>query len=132
MLDKWRRKYEQEMGRPVQGSDPVLCANVRGFYVNGVKPAPAVDWGTPLGFTAMWDLVLRRAEQSGLGHVTPHDLRRATATILHNAKTTDGAHLYDLLDIQRVMDHADPATTQRSYIDHLDTTVKQRAGNDLD
>jgi integrase len=100
--------------------------------VEGCPTASTVDWGKPLGFTAMWDLVTKRAIATGLGHVTPHDLRRATATILHAAKTAEGAHLYDLLDIQRVMDHTDPATTQRSYLDHLDTAVKSRAGIDLD
>jgi integrase len=33
---------------------------------------------------------------------------------------------------QKVLDHADPATTMRSYIDHLDADAKSRAGRLLD
>ncbi|MGH9114740.1 MAG: site-specific integrase [Acidimicrobiales bacterium] len=35
---------------------------------------------------------------------------------LHAARASDGGHLFDLLDIQQMLDQADPATTQRSYI----------------
>jgi integrase len=79
------------------------------------------------------DIIGRRAEAAGLGHVSPHDLRRTTASILHRSTTADGAHLFDLLDIQRVLDHSDPATTMRSYIafdNEADT--KERAGRRLD
>jgi integrase len=68
-----------------------------------------------------------------LGHIAPHDLRRSAAGILHHARGTDGGHLYDLMDIAHVLDHADTATTQRSYIDVLDKQdVKRRAGHTLD
>lgn len=64
--------------------------------------------------------------------MSPHDLRRTAAGILHRAKSADGGHLFDLRDIQQVLDHTDPATTQRSYLDPLDTGTKQRAAIYLD
>lgn len=61
-----------------------------------------------------------------------HDLRRTAAGILHRDRGADGGHLFDLQDIQQVLDHADPATTQRSYLDPLDTGTKERAAVYLD
>ena len=72
------------------------------------------------------------AEQAGLGHVSPHDLRRTAAGILHRAVSEDGAHYFDLLDIQKVLGHANPATTLRSYIDPIDNGVISRAAQVLD
>jgi hypothetical protein len=37
-----------------------------------------------------------------------------------------------LLDIQRVLDHDDPATTMRSYLNPMDATAKRRAALFLD
>ena len=77
-------------------------------------------------------IVRERAEESGLGHVSPHDLRRTAAGILHRAVSDEGAHYFDLLDIQKVLGHANPATTMRSNIDPLDTGVIRRAAQVLD
>jgi len=77
-------------------------------------------------------MVVRRATEAGLGHVSPHDLRRTAASILHHATDETGAHHFDLLDIQKVLGHADPVTTMRSYLDPLDTAVIERAGEVLD
>jgi integrase len=81
---------------------------------------------------AVWFTVTRRARAAGLGHVAPHDLRRSAAAILHRATTDDGAHHFELLDIQRVLGHADPATTMRSYLEPLDTAVLEKASQYLD
>jgi len=89
-------------------------------------------WGAPICKTLVYDLITKHAHQAGLGHVAPHDLRRSAAGILHHTKTDDGGHVFDLLDIQKVLGHADPATTQRSYLDPLDTDVISRAGDVLD
>jgi integrase len=78
------------------------------------------------------DVVTSRARQAGLGHVAPHDLRRSAASILHRSTTADGAHRFDLLDIQRVLGHADPATTMRSYLEPMDTETTCRASKILD
>jgi integrase len=64
--------------------------------------------------------------------VAPHDLRRSAASILHHSTTADGAHRFDLLDIQRVLGHADPATTMRSYLEPMDVETTDRASRILD
>jgi integrase len=64
--------------------------------------------------------------------VAPHDLRRTAAGILHREKGPDGAHLFDLLDIQKVLHHADPVTTMKCYLDPMDTEVMERAAVLLD
>jgi integrase len=133
LLTRWRRQYEKALGRPLTDTDPMLCCmQYRRLHTGRVHPAPAVAWGKPLTPELLHDLVTRRGKASGLGHVTPHDLRRSAASILHRDIAPDGGHRFDLLDIQRVLDHADPTTTQRSYIDRLDTAVKVRAGATLD
>ncbi len=93
-----------------------------------------IDWHatTPLDKSTLYRIVTRRAQQAGLGHVAPHDLRRSAASILHHSTTDDGAHRFDLLDIQRVLGHTDPATTMRSYLEPMDTTVIKRASRFLD
>ena len=78
------------------------------------------------------NIITGRAQAAGLGHVAPHDLRRTAAGLLHTATTADGAHHFDLLDIQRVLGHSDPATTMRSYLAPMDTDVLDRAANFLD
>lgn len=47
--------------------------------------------------------------------MSPHDLRPTAAGILHRAVSEDGAHYFDLLDIQKVLGHANPARTVLSY-----------------
>lgn len=138
MLEAWRRQYEKELSRPVAGGDPIICSE-RGRLLEG-KPGTAksrlqprrVKWGAPISAMSIHRAVVKVAERAGLGHVSCHDLRRSAASILHNAKGSDGGHLYDLLDIQKVLDHADPATTMRSYLDQMDKEVKSRAGGTLD
>ena len=92
-----------------------------------------ISWGRPFKQPAsIAKLVRLRAEEAGLGHMSPHDLRRTAAGILHRAVSEEGAHYFDLLDIQKVLGHADPATTMRSYLDPMDTGVYERAGSVLD
>jgi integrase len=123
MVDRWQRGYESALGRPVQPDEPIICA---------LSPV-GVRWGVALSYGDGFDRALRRrAELAGLGWLCAHDLRRSCANILHNAKTSDGGHLFDLLDIAQALDHVDPAVTQRSYIDQVSTDVKVRAGVLLD
>lgn len=105
----------------------MVCRQKTGFGVGHVS------WGRPFKQPASIAKVVRlRAEEAGLGHVSPHDLRRTAAAILHRAVSDDGAHYFDLLDIQKVLGHANPATTMRSYIDPIDNRVIQRAAQVLD
>jgi integrase len=77
-------------------------------------------------------IVARRDQRAGLGHVAPHDLRRTAAGFLRRSVGPDRSHHFDLLDIQKVLGHSDPATTMRSYLDPLDTGVLGRAAGVLD
>lgn len=121
-LDRWRDAY------PNPSPDaPVVCRSAG-------TVRPRIDWGT--GYrpetNVLHKIVTRRAEQAGLGHVAPHDLRRSAAAILHRTTDDSGAHHFDLLDIQKVLGHSDPATTMRSYLDPMDTGVLDRAAAVLD
>jgi integrase len=127
LLDDYLDRYVDALGRPLRSSDPVICRQKTGSGVG------SISWGRPFKQpVSIAHLVLGRAEQAGLGHVSPHDLRRSAAGILHRAVAEDGAHYFDLLDIQKVLGHANPATTMRSYIDPLDTGVIRRAAQVLD
>lgn len=121
-LTRWTAAYTD----PTPDS-PVICPT-------DDRTHKFITWGkgySPIT-NSIADLIARRATLAGLGHVAPHDLRRTAAGILHTTKTADGGHLFDLLDIQKVLDHSDPATTMRSYLDPMDTGVKDRAGATLD
>lgn len=127
LLCRYLSTYAERMGHPPQPSDPVVCR---------AKPGTGhgqVSWGHPIARTCSVQRIVRiRAEQAGLGHLSPHDLRRSAAGILHRSTDGTGAHHFDLLDIQKVLGHADPATTMRSYLDPMDTAVIEKASRCLD
>ena len=139
-LARWRRHYETELGRPLTGDDPILCRAVAGqhFATGAVRRTrtqvePRILWGHALSTgDTIRQIILKRANKAGLGHVATHDLRRSAAKIMHDAKTPDGGHIFDLDDIATALDHVDPAVTRRSYLDHMDTGVKTTAGQALD
>ncbi len=113
--------------RPLRSSDPVVRRQKPGGGIGHVS------WGQPFKQPcSIAKLVTLRADEAALGHLSPHDLRRSAAGMLHRAVTEDGAHHFDLLDIQKVLGHANPATTMRSYIDPLDNGVIHRAASVLD
>lgn len=125
LLDDYLRRYEAGLGRPVSSSDPVVCRQKPGSGVG------QVSWSRPFKQPrSIAKLVAGRAGEAGLGHMSPQ--RRSAAGILHRSVSEDGAHYFDLLDIQKVLGHANPATTMRSYIDPLDTGVIRRAASVLD
>jgi integrase len=127
LLDDYLDRYVEALRRPLRSSDPLVCRQKTGTGIG------SISWGRPFKQpVSIAHLVLNRAEQAGLGHVSPHDLRRSAAGILHRAVSEDTAHYFDLLDIQKVLGHANPATTMRSYIDPLDTGVIRRAAQVLD
>lgn len=114
----------------VRDDDPLICRLVFGASRQGGPPR--IAWHTATSNRALYDLITKRSRACGLGHVAPHDLRRSAAGILHRATNADGAHHFDLLDIQKVLGHSDPATTMRSYLAPMDTDVYDRAASVLD
>lgn len=127
LLADYLARFAAALGRPLRSDDPVICRGKPG------RGTGQLSWGRPIKQTcSVRQIVLLRAQAAGIGHLAPHDLRRSTAGILHNTKDASGAHFFDLLDIAKVLDHADPATTMRSYIDPMDTDVAERAGRVLD
>jgi len=127
LLRRYLAAYGTHTGRTPAADAYVVC---RGKPGSGTG---LVAWGHPIARTcSIQRIVGLRANAAGLGHLSPHDLRRSAAGILHRAKSADGGHVFDLRDIQQVLDHTDPATTQRSYLDPLDTGTKERAALYLD
>ena len=127
LLADYLARYSAAIGQELVGGDVVICRQKTGGGVG------LISWGRPFKQpVSIAKIVLQRAEEAGLGHMSPHDLRRTAAGILHRAISEDGAHYFDLLDIQKVLGHANPATTMRSYIDPLDTGVIRRAAQVLD
>jgi integrase len=126
-LGRYLDAYQAGRGRELRPDDPFVCNDVL-----GTRGQPRLDWGHRAAKETLFHYVVKQAKRAGLGHVAPHDLRRTCAAILHRAKTPEGAHYFDLLDIQRVLGHADPATTMKSYLDPMDTSVFDRAAGFLD
>ncbi len=121
--------WTAEAGAP-RPDDHIICP--ARSVAQGTERTRTLQWGTPPGKCLVGKIVTTRADVAGLGHVAPHDLRRSAAGILHHAMSADGGHRFDLLDIQKVLGHADPATTMRSYLDPMDTDVLDRAASVLD
>ena len=122
-LSDWRQQVTDIIGHEPTPDMPLVCPTAGGFGEHTLRPH------IRMGNQAVWRIVTRRAQLAGLGHVAAHDLRRSTANILHRATTPDGAHHFDLLDIQKVLGHADPATTMRCYLDPLDNSARDRAAD---
>ncbi|MGD0285500.1 MAG: tyrosine-type recombinase/integrase [Acidimicrobiales bacterium] len=127
----YRTAYETAIAGTITPDMPVICPAVQGTRRYGPSQA-RLNYGTPAGERLYSYIVQTRAEQAGLGHVAPHDLRRTAAGILHRATDEHGAHHFDLLDIQKVLGHSDPATTMRSYLEPMQTEVLDRAAAYLD
>jgi integrase len=126
-LDALFDRRQQLLGRPLRPDEPVICCGKSGGGSGLLVP------DRPIAQTvSVQQIVARRASLAGLGHVAPHDLRRTAAGLLHRSVADDGSHHFDLLDIQKVLGHSDPATTMRSYLDPLDTGVLSRASRVLD
>jgi len=129
-LERWRTLYSEGLGHVPTPADPIVC---RQISAAGRATGPKrIEWGHAMAVSTYFQLVQRCGRAAGLGDIAPHDLRRTAAGILHHATTDDGSHHFDLLDIQKVLGHSDPATTMRSYLDPMDTGVQVRAADFLD
>jgi integrase len=127
-LNELRSRSAAATSRPVCNDDFVVPREVPGIHVNG-----RLSYGNPILRTCSVTRILsRRATLARLGHMSPHDLRRSAAAILHRARDEKGGHYFDLLDIQQVLGHKDPATTMRSYLEPLNTEVLDKAATFLD
>ncbi len=69
------------------------------------------------------NVLLKRAKQAGIAQAAPHDLRR---TFISNLLEKDA----DLLTVQKLVGHADPATTAK--YDRRSETIKRQAVAKLD
>lgn len=126
LIGRWAEHIQRVTGRPIPADTPLVVRLDGGGFQDTRVRVPVEPLRTGV---ALIDLVQRRASAAELGHLSPHDLRRTTAAILHNTRTADGGHVFDLLDIQRVLGHSDPAVTMRSYLEPLDTGVLRRAAD---
>jgi integrase len=126
-LDDLLSRRMEMLGRPLRDDEPVICCGKSGPRSGDLAPARGIAQTV-----SVQQIVMKRARLAGLGHVAPHDLRRTAAGLLHRSVGPDGSHQFDLLDIQKVLGHSDPATTMRSYLDPLDTGVLSRASRVLD
>jgi len=134
-LRRYLADYRAHLGAEPSADQPLICRRRPGRTAKGQPHR--LDYGTGLtpgasGRAAVWNIVTGAARRAGLGHVGPHDLRRSAAGILHREKGPDGSHKFDLLDIQKVLHHADPVTTMKCYLDPMDTEVLDRAARVLD
>lgn len=123
------RRYLDAYPEP-EPNDPLICRQKPGAARQGGPRR--LDWHHAASARTLFVVVNQRGKTAGLGHVAPHDLRRTAAAILHRATTDEGAHHFDLLDIQRVLGHSDPATTMKSYLEPMDTDVLDRTAAFLD
>jgi integrase len=112
------REYLAHYPQP-RPADPLLCpANNR---------STSLRWHQPLTVHGMSKLVLRKGADAGVSHLGVHDLRRTAAGLLHHAKTPDGGHVFDLLDIQQVLGHSDPVVTMKCYLEPINTETLDKA-----
>ena len=122
LINRYLDIYTESVGRPLVDGDPIFCRSVH------ARHADVLNWGDPITTTAGLRLVLRRrAEIAGIGYLAPHDLKRTAARMMHEARSTDGGHLFDLLDIADVLDHSNPKVTKDCYIGPLENGNKERA-----
>jgi integrase len=108
---------------------PLLCRRQQG---NSRATPNVLLWGQPISVSSVYSTVRNRAQLAQLGQLAPHDLRRTAAGILHNATDDSGAHHFDLLDIQQVLGHSDPAVTMKCYLNPMATDVLDRAADWID
>lgn len=92
------------------------------FVFQAAKNNRFVGEMSPITATLGWMIVRRWGEYAGLGHVSPHDLRRTAIT-----RALDQGLSYR--EVQLMSDHADPKTLMR--YDHGRKKIRNSAINHL-
>ena len=122
LIHRYLSTYAAALGRPLDDHDPVFCKSVH------AKHPDLIRWGDPITTSAgLRFLLQRRAQAAGISYLAPHDLKRTAARMMHEARSADGGHLFDLLDIADVLDHSNPKVTKDCYIGPLGNENKERA-----
>ena len=108
-LKAWRDLVETSTRTPVDSTAPVFCAS---SYVGGLKGATKdyrFNWAKTASTALTRSVLAHRANQAGIGHVAPHDLRRSFAGFLDDRGI-------DLRTIQTALRHSSADTTVRCYL----------------
>jgi integrase len=123
LIERYLARYAAAIGgQEPRGTSPALCATL-----HPRNPA-ALAWGQPVRQNDTLSRNLRkRATAAGLGWIAAHDLKRTAGRMMHEARSADGGHLFDLLDIADVLDHDNPKVTKDCYIGPLGNANKDRA-----
>jgi integrase len=122
LIGHYVTRYSEALGTPPEPSAPVLCATEHPRHPDRIA------WGTPVRQNDTLNRNLRkRATAAGLGWMAAHDLKRTAGRMMHEARSADGGHLFDLLDIADVLDHDNPKVTKDCYIGPLGNANKDRA-----
>ena len=93
---------------------PLFCRILRGGHV---RPQKSISTNTIL------NIVKERAHRAGLGHLSPHDLRRTCITLLLEAD-------FDISEVSDYVGHSSISSTQR--YDYRDETAQREAAAVLD
>ena len=122
VIREYLTRYAAGSGDDPHDDAPVFCP------AQHSRRAHLLRWGSGITTAAGLRLLLaRRVRTAGLGYMAPHDLKRTAARIMHDARSDDGGHLFDLLDIADVLDHSNPKVTKDCYIGPLGNDNKARA-----
>ena len=127
LIRRYLDTYEQGLGRPLADTDPVFCRSVHSRNPGDLAWGHAMTTGAGIRL-----LIQRRATAAGLDYLAPHDLKRTAARMMHEARSADGGHVFDLLDIAEVLDHSNPKVTKDCYIGPLGNANKDRAADLFD
>jgi integrase len=86
-LDALIDRRRQLLRRPLGTHEPVICCGKSGAGSGQLVADRAIAQTV-----SVQQIVARRAQMAGLGHVAPHDLRRTAAGLLHRSVGPDGSH----------------------------------------
>ena len=92
------------------------------LFTRGLKGGHLLTGALPMTPQAIHDVIVRRAQQAGVSHVSPHDLRRSFVSDLLDAGV-------DIATVAQMAGHASVNTTAR--YDRRGEAAKKRAAGSL-